>query len=264
MGKIYIGTNTKMYMTIERTAQYLTELAELLNDIDRSLLELFVIPSFTALESVKEIALKNGIILGAQNMCWEDEGQFTGEISPIMLKEVGVSIVEIGHSERRSIFYETDEMENRKILRALHHGFTTLLCIGETLEQKHCKMAKAILRTQLCKGLKNVPETMAPMLRIAYEPIWSIGNTGEPAQTSYVSEMSAVIRDELSIQFGTTLAKQIPIIYGGSVNIENAASLLTLPEINGLFIGRSAWDAKNFSKIIHKVLSYRPVVHKNL
>lgn len=255
MKKIYLGTNTKMYMTIERTKEYLTELADLTKDIDRSTLELFVIPSFTALDSAGKVASKSEILLGAQNMCWEDEGQFTGEISPIMLKEVGVKIVEIGHSERRSVMSETDEMENKKVLCALRHKLIPLLCIGETKAEKLLGNTEEVLRSQLRKGLKDVPRSMASMVRIAYEPTWSIGTTGQPASVEYVKCMSEVVRDELCTKFGKDAANEVAVLYGGSVNNENAVDLAGLPQLNGLFIGRSAWNANNFNKIIRDVVS---------
>lgn len=257
MKKLYLGTNTKMYKNIVQTTQYLIKLAELTQDIDRDLLELFVFPSFTALDAANKIVSEGGILLGAQNMCWEDEGQFTGEISPVMLKEVGVKIAEIGHSERRHIMGETDEMVNRKVLCALRHGLMPLLCIGETEEQKKLGISEEVLRLQLKIGLHHVNPSMASMLRIAYEPVWAIGVQGKPITLTYAAHMIAAIRDELSEIFGAFIAETIPILYGGSVNNENALRLIALPELDGLFIGRAAWDAVNFNMIIRDVLMSR-------
>ena len=149
-----LGSNNKMTMTIRETVDYLRALDFLTAQLPRESLRLFFIPSFTALSAASACA--GGIDLGAQNMCWEERGQFTGEVSPLMLREVGVSIVEIGHSERRHIFGETDEMANRKVLCALSHGFTPLLCVGETAEQRACGIADEILRIQLIRGLRGV------------------------------------------------------------------------------------------------------------
>ena len=134
--KLYFGSNLKMYKNIKDTVEYLQKLVENTKDISREEIELFIIPSYTTLESATKNVDRAYVKLGAQNMCWEDEGQFTGEISPLMLKELGLDLVMIGHSERRHMFGETDVEENKKVKAALNHGFTTLLCIGETAEEK--------------------------------------------------------------------------------------------------------------------------------
>jgi triosephosphate isomerase len=253
LDKLYLGTNTKMYKTIADTVDYLTKLNSLTADLDRSKLELFVIPSFTSLESARKCVPADKISLGAQNMCWEDKGQFTGEISPLMLKEVNVSIVEIGHSERRHVLGETDLEENKKVLAALRHNFTALLCIGETGEQKELGLSDEVLRTQLKAGLHGVTLKNTDNLWIAYEPVWAIGVNGTPASKEYADEKHAVIKQTLIEIFGKETGLDIPVLYGGSVNNENAEELIAMPHIDGLFIGRSAWDAENFNKIIRSV-----------
>lgn len=253
MSKLYIGTNTKMYKNIAQTASFLEALGRQTADLSRESMELFVIPSYTALDRVSVTARAAGIRLGAQNMGWEDEGQFTGEISPIMLAEVGVTIAEIGHSERRHVLGETDEMENRKVHAALRHGMTALLCVGETKAQRTHGIADEVLRTQLKEGLFGVDAARAEQLWIAYEPVWAIGVGGEPASAAYAEARHAAIRQALFELFGAAGAK-IPVLYGGSVNPENAAALAAQPDIGGLFIGRSAWDAERFAAIIRQVL----------
>ena len=252
--KLFIGTNTKMYKTIAQTTDFLTQLGHLTANISRDEMELFVVPSYTTLASIRSVAEEGKIQIGAQNMGWEDEGQFTGEISPIMLKEVGVKIAEIGHSERRHVLGETDEMENKKVLAALAHGFTPLLCIGETEQQKEYGISDEVLRTQIKIGLFGVTPEDAPKLWVAYEPVWAIGVNGKPASKEYASEKHAVIRTALEELFGKETAARIPLLYGGSVNNQNAPQLIQMPEIDGLFIGRSAWDAENFNSIIRDVL----------
>ena len=247
--KVYFGTNTKMYKTIAQTVDFLTALDRLTAHLDREELTLFVIPSFTALEPARRCVPPERILLGAQNMGWADEGQFTGEISPLMLKEVGVQVVEIGHSERRHVLGETDWMENQKVLCALRHGFTPLLCIGETGEQKELGLSDEVLRTQLKAGLRGVSPADAAKLWVAYEPVWAIGVNGVPASPDYASQKHQVIRQCLLELFGDA-ARDIPLLYGGSVNLDNAPKLLPLPDIDGLFIGRSAWEAENFARII--------------
>ena len=250
-GMCYLGSNNKMTMTIRETVAYLEELDSLTARLPRDALRLFFIPSFTALPAASACAGR--IELGAQNMCWEERGQFTGEISPLMLQEVGVSIVEIGHSERRHIFGETDKMANRKLLCALAHGFTPLLCVGETGEQKACGVADETLRIQLIRGLQGVGAADAPRLAVAYEPVWAIGAGGTPADPEYAREKHAVLRRTLRELFGAA-GEKIPLLYGGSVNLENCAPLARLPEVDGLFIGRSAWKPAEFYRIIQTVL----------
>lgn len=258
LSKLYFGTNTKMYKTIAETVDFLSKLQELTKDIDRVKMELFVIPSFTALSSAAAVIHPGEILLGAQNMGWELEGPFTGEISPRMLREVGISIVEIGHSERRHVLGETDEMENKKVLCALKNGLLPLLCIGETMDQKQVGIADEVLRIQLKRGLLGVcAQDAAERLLVAYEPVWAIGAGGTPASKEYAQQEHQAIRETLCELFGASLGRQIPVLYGGSVNNENAVELIRMPEINGLFIGRSAWNAENFDRIIRSVLKDR-------
>ena len=254
MKKLYMGTNTKMFKTLSETTAFLQELHALTNDISREALELFVIPSFTTLERARSCVPAESIRLGAQNMGWEDRGQFTGEISPLMLDEIGIRLVEIGHSERRHVLHETDEEENRKVLCALRHGFTALLCIGETGEQKDYGISDEVLRMQLKIGLHGVTSEQTKRLWIAYEPVWAIGIAGVPASKEYAAEKHHVIRETLVHLFGKEAAAGIPLLYGGSVNTENAVPLSKQPEIDGLFVGRSAWDAKNFNRMIRSVM----------
>ena len=255
--KLYIGTNTKMYKTIANTVDFLTRLGHNTTAVPRDLVELFVIPSFTSLETARRYAALGKISLGAQNMGWEDEGQFTGEISPLMLKEVDVKVVEIGHSERRHVLGETDEQENRKVLCALRHGFTPLLCVGETGAQKEAGLSDEVLRTQIKLGLRGVTPEQAETLWIAYEPVWAIGVSGVPASREYAEEKHRVIRRALVELLGEPVGGDVPVLYGGSVNNANAPLLIEMPEIDGLFIGRSAWDADNFASIIREVLKVR-------
>lgn len=254
MKKLYMGTNTKMFKTRAETTEFLQALHALTADISREALELFVIPSFTTLEAARKCVPAASIRLGAQNMGWEERGQFTGEISPLMLEELGIEIVEIGHSERRHVLHETDEEENRKVLCALSHGFTALLCIGETGEQKAWGISDEVLRTQLKIGLHGVTAEQAAQLWVAYEPVWAIGVSGVPASKEYAAEKHVVIRRTLAELCGEEAAARIPLLYGGSVNSENAVPLSLQPNIDGLFIGRSAWNAESFNEIIRSVM----------
>lgn len=246
-----------MSKTLCETTAFLEELYQLTKDISREELELFVIPSFTTLESARQCVPRDMIRLGAQNIAWEERGQFTGEISPLMLSEIGIEIAEIGHSERRHILHETDEEENKKVLCALQHGFTALLCIGETGQQKEFGVADEVLRMQLKIGLNGVSPDLAKNLWIAYEPVWAIGVAGVPASAEYAGEKHTLIRRTLRELLGEEYGSMVPILYGGSVNSKNAVELINVPDIDGLFIGRSAWDAKNFNGIIREVMHKR-------
>lgn len=247
--KLYFGTNLKMYKTIREATDYLTRLSELTEDISRDDIHLFVIPSYTCLDAVSRKIDQSLIRLGAQNMCWEEQGQFTGEISPLMLDEMGIHFVMIGHSERRHVFGETDPQENAKVACALDHDFTALLCIGETLEEKNYGISDEVLRTQLKIGFHGVTPEQTGRIWVAYEPVWAIGVNGIPASVDYAQEKHAVIKDCLRELFGEA-AEQIPVLYGGSVNPGNANDLILQKDIDGLFVGRSAWQADAFHKLI--------------
>lgn len=250
--KIYLGTNTKMFQTAGEAAEFISRLRVLTGDISREELSLFVIPSFTSLHAA--VAAADGqILIGAQTMGWEDRGQFTGEISPLMLEELGVRFVMIGHSERRHVLHETDEEEALRVSCAVRHGFRTLLCIGETAAQKAAGQSRAVLAEQLRIGLRMLtPEQAVQHLWIAYEPVWAIGIGGVPASADYADEMHAAIKETLCQLFGQS--EKIPVLYGGSVNPDNAVKLAARENIDGLFIGRSAWDADRFHSIIQSVL----------
>lgn len=252
MKKIYLGTNTKMYKSIKDSIDFVTTLAENTKDIPRDKIELFVIPSYTSIGPARDSVEKELITIGAQNMHWAQEGQFTGEISPVMLKEVGTEIIELGHSERRHKMGELDIDINKKLVSALNNDLRPLLCIGETKEQKDAGDAVKTLRIQLKVGLDGVKKEDISKIMIAYEPVWAIGVEGIPASPEYAEEIHKDIRTML-IEILGEKAKEIPILYGGSVNNDNFSDLIDKDEVDGLFIGRSAWDADNFTKIIKAV-----------
>lgn len=249
--KLYFGTNLKMYKNAKETAAYMQSLVDHLKDISRDEIELFVIPSYTSLEAAVSCVDRSAVKIGAQNMCWEEEGQFTGEISPRMLQELGLDLVMIGHSERRHVFMETDITENLKVKKALQHGFTTLLCIGETQEEKEYGISEEVLRKQLKVGFHGVDAANIGKIWVAYEPVWSIGVNGTPASAEYAEEMHKVIKQCLKELFGEKSA-EIPVLYGGSVNPQNADQLIVQPSIDGLFTGRAAWQADAFDKLIRQ------------
>jgi L-erythrulose 1-phosphate isomerase len=254
--KIYFGSNLKMYKTVAQTESYLKELADSTRELraQNPDMELFILPSYTSLEAAVRGTDQSEIRLGAQNMCWEDEGQFTGEISPVMLEELDLHLVMAGHSERRHVFGESDIEENKKMLAAMKHGFTGLLCIGETREEKEYGIADEALRTQIKVGLHGIKADDLDKVWIAYEPVWAIGVNGTPAPVSYAQEKHHVIRQTLKELYGEA-ADQVPTLYGGSVNLENATQFFAQPDIDGLYVGRVAWDAKRFARLITDCLA---------
>lgn len=263
MKKIYFGSNLKMYKNTSDTQEYITKLVELTKKISREKMELFILPSYTSLFSASNLNTQNFIRLGAQNVSWADEGQLTGEISVPMLKELQIDLVMLGHSERRHIFGEKDQDLNNKIKNALKHKLTVLLCVGETLEEKKYNLTREVLTKQLKIDLYEISSDHIQQLIIAYEPVWSIGVNGIPATPEYAEESHKMIRKILKEIFGEK-GNIIPILYGGSVNRKNARRLVLKPSIDGLFVGRAAWDAENFSALIEESLDILESKHAKL
>lgn len=255
----YFGTNTKMYKNSSQTEAFVRELVELTADIDRSENPLFVIPSLTTIERARKSVPVEKLKIGAQNIHWAEEGQFTGEVSVNMLTDIGADLVMVAHSERRQLFNETNQSSNKKILTTLKHGLIALYCVGESAEEKDSEITEEVLRTQLKVGLRSVEEAQLDRLWIAYEPVWAIGVGGKPAEKGHVDASHQIIRDTLVELFGEA-GRKVPVLYGGSVNLENSREYSTLKSVDGLFIGRSAWDAKNFSRIIHETSELRKTI----
>ncbi len=253
MSKFYFGSNLKMYKTIEETKNYLIELQKLTDNLDRNKIEIFIMPSYLALQESFNAVDVNKIKIGAQNIHWENEGQYTGEISPYMLKEIGINFTMIGHSERRNIFKETDEEINKKVLNSLKNNFSVLLCVGENIEEKKCDVGIEKIRKQIKTNLFGVEKKHYKNIIIAYEPVWAIGKDGIPAAVDYVKKMHLEIRNCL-IELFQDYGYLIPILYGGSVNLENASALYKCENLNGLYIGRAAWDAKKFDYLIKNTI----------
>lgn len=250
MNKIWIGTNWKMTKTIGEGIEYTNKLIQISNTLIQNI-ELFIIPSHTSLVPIKELAVNSSVHVGSQNMHWKESGAYTGEISPRMLNEIGIDLVELGHSERRLYFNENDQNINKKVLTALDFGMKPLICIGENLEQKNSHISKEILTIQLKIALKNVPKEQINNILIAYEPVWAIGEQGLPANPDYVAEIHNLLRDTLNEIYKD--GGRIPLLYGGSVNKENCLDYLKNREVNGLFIGRAAWEIDSFQEILLKI-----------
>ncbi|WP_456434300.1 triose-phosphate isomerase [Thermosulfuriphilus sp.] len=242
-----IAGNWKMYKTIaeaQELAQGLVEACQGLEDC-----EILVCPPFTALKSVAEIISSSPIKLGAQNCYFEDQGAFTGEISPLMLKDVGCSYVILGHSERRHIFKETDELINRKVKAAIKHRLAPILCLGERLEERKAGETFKVVEGQLRAGLDGLGPGDLGDLVIAYEPVWAIG-TGQTATPEQAQEVHVFIREILRASWGEALAKDLRILYGGSVKPDNIDSLMAQPDIDGVLVGGASLKAESFIRII--------------
>ena len=256
LSQLFFGTNLKMYQTASETAAFLGELAQLTADLREEPVVRFVIPSFPSLPAAGAVE-RNGIRLGAQNMHWENAGQYTGEVSPLMLRDLGcIDLVEIGHSERRQLFGETNQQCNQKVLSALANGFTALLCVGETAAEKYYSISDETLAIQLKVGLADVSpaEIAAGRVWIAYEPVWAIG-TGKTATPEIAEETHNYIRCTLNDMFGKEIGEGVRIQYGGSMKAENAKELVAQPNIDGGLIGGAALKADSFSALIHNAIA---------
>jgi triosephosphate isomerase len=236
-----------MYKTPSEAVSLIEELKPLVKDAQA---EVVVCPPFICLPAAKEALEGSNIRLGAQNMYWEEQGAFTGEVAPGMLTEAGVEYVIIGHSERRQYFSETDDMVNRKMLSAVSHNLIPIICVGETLEQREQGVTEKVVDTQTRAALNGLTADVADRIVIAYEPVWAIG-TGRTASSDDANEVIGYIRKVVESVLGSQAASRIRILYGGSVKPENAAELMQMPEIDGGLVGGASLKALDFSKIVN-------------
>lgn len=211
--------------------------------------EIVVCPPFISLQAVKDGLAGSNIGLGAQNVFWEKNGAFTGEVSAPMLKSVGCAYVIIGHSERRTYFGETDSTVNKRIFAALAEGLKPIVCVGETLEEREAGKTFDVIKRQITGGLANLSTEQMASVVIAYEPVWAIG-TGKTATPAQAQEVHAFIRQLLKELFGQATADATRLQYGGSVKPENAAELMSQPDIDGALVGGASLKAETFEKII--------------
>ncbi|MGH7926060.1 MAG: triose-phosphate isomerase [Candidatus Binatus sp.] len=210
--------------------------------------DVMVAPPAILIPAVAQALAGSSILLGAQNMHYEDKGAFTGEVSPPMLQAYGVTHVIIGHSERRHIFHETDELINCKVLAALKHRMTPIMCVGETQEEHDSGRALDVVLRQLQRGLENVANDHVTAVAIAYEPVWAIG-TGRTATPEQVESIHGSIRGAILDGYGRERAAAVRIIYGGSVTAENVDSLVSKPDIDGALVGGASLKADSFARI---------------
>jgi L-erythrulose 1-phosphate isomerase len=246
-GRLFLGTGWKMNNTVREAVDYTYRLMAHLDAIPgQDRFQLFVLPPFTAIEAVKRAA-GGRFWVGAQNMHWAKHGAFTGEISAPMLSELGVDLVELGHAERRMYFNETDEAIHRKVETALEFNIRPLVCVGEQREERDRGAGRDVVEQQIRRAFQGSP---APsQLMVAYEPVWAIGEHGTTAPADDLRVMQEHIRDILAELFSASAAS-IPVLYGGTVNEMNAVSLILEGGVDGLFVGRSAWQADGFAGII--------------
>jgi triosephosphate isomerase len=237
--KIVIAGNWKMYKTQSEASEFLQRfLSELENTSEDR--EVLLCAPFTALGIISKSLHGSRVQLGAQNVHWEDEGAYTGEIAAPMLTEIGVRYVIVGHSERRQYFGETDETVNKRLLAAQRHGLTPILCVGETKQQRDAGETEQLIATQLKKDLVDVDQQN---LIIAYEPIWAIG-TGDTCEVSEANRIIGIIRGQLKVA-------DVPIQYGGSVKPNNIDEIMAQPEIDGVLVGGASLEADSFGRIVN-------------
>lgn len=245
----WIGTNWKMNKTFAE-ADAFARIVGASEFASCEKAQMFAIPSHPAISRVAEALAETNILVGAQNIHWEDVGQFTGEVSAMQAKDAGAKLALIGHSERREMFGETDETVALKTAAALRQGLVALICIGDTRDEFDAGRTGEVLKRQTGIALSRIDWSAGdPTVVIAYEPVWSIGVRGTPAEPGFVEEKHAEIKQLLQSE----VDRDLPVLYGGSVNPQNAVDLATRPNIDGLFIGRSAWDAEGYVKIIKDV-----------
>ena len=245
MRKYFIAGNWKMHKTK-------SEAVALAQDVVKAVKggkdKYMIAPSFTALDAVSQAVKGSNVLLGAQNMSTDEQGAHTGEVSVLQLKDLGVQVVILGHSERRHIYGETDAMINKKVKLALQHGLEVILCVGELLEEREAGRAEAVCETQTKKGLEGVSEKDLARVTIAYEPVWAIG-TGKTATPEDADVIHAHIRSVIAGLYGKPAADAIIIQYGGSMKAENAKALLAKENIDGGLIGGAALKAETFAPI---------------
>lgn len=246
--KTWIGTSWKMNK-IRRDAESFSVELKQSSVISSELVQPFVIPPFPYIDTVAEILSGTQVKVGAQNMHWDEQGAWTGEVSAPMVVDCGASMVELGHSERRTFFNETDETVALKVHSAIQHGLLALVCIGDTKEEYDAGHTAAALARQVRAALSRVPAESRHSVMFAYEPVWSIGDGGVPADPGFANTQHKLIKEVIASELGEPL----PVLYGGSVNLQNCCELAGQSHIDGLFIGRSAWDAKNYIAIIELV-----------
>lgn len=244
----WVGTSWKMHKTMAEARAFAAELGRSPQAVSGAVRP-FVVPAFPSIATVAGVLTGTRVLVGAQNMHWEDEGAWTGEVSPLMVKDCGAELVELGHSERRAFFNETDETVALKVEAALRHGLIALICVGDTKAEYEAGATAEVVARQTRRALARVGRQAQGRALIAYEPVWSIGDGGVPASPEFADEQHRRLKAVAAEVAGA----ELPIIYGGSVNQQNCRELALQPHIDGLFVGRAAWDARDFIDILNRV-----------
>ena len=247
MRKPIIAANWKMNKTVSESTDFAKDLKDLTKDTFN--VEIVICPPFTSLVSVGQILKDTNLKLGAQNMHWEKSGAFTGEISPVMLRDAGCHYVIVGHSERREYFKETDGDVNKKIKSALSFNLIPIMCVGEKLQERESGNTLSVVERQVKKGLEDVPKEEGKGIIIAYEPVWAIG-TGRTASPADANEVHKFIRSILKNLYDEEISNTIRIQYGGSVNTENIDNLMKEEGIDGALVGGASLNINSFMRII--------------
>jgi triosephosphate isomerase (TIM) len=242
-----IAGNWKMYKSVHDAVVFTKELRAIVKDLTE--VDIVVAPAFTALHAVAEAARNSNIEVAAQDVYWEREGAFTGEISGPMIKEAGAEFAIVGHSERRRLFGETDAIVNRKMQAALAAGLTPIVCIGETLDEREGGATLAVLDRQIKEGLDGVSAAQLGELVVAYEPVWAIG-TGRNATAAQAAEAHAHIRKRVRQWFGGDAADRCRVLYGGSVKPDNIRELMGSEDVDGALVGGASLEVQSFSDIL--------------
>jgi triosephosphate isomerase len=250
----FLAANWKMFKTVQEAVFYAKEFRVLVKDLQG--VEIVLAPPFTALHAVAEASRNSIVAVAGQDVYWEKEGAYTGEVSAGMLKEAGAEYVLIGHSERRRLFGESDETVNRKTHAAVLSGLYPIVCIGETLEEREAGQTLEVLDRQVNKGLDGLSAEQVADLVIAYEPVWAIG-TGRNATPEQAGEAHAHIRGRLRQWFGADAADRCHILYGGSVKPDNVGALAALPDIDGGLVGGASLEPQGFLKIVQNFVAGR-------
>lgn len=255
MRRKVIAGNWKMNKNVDESAMLINELKDRLKDIADGI-EVVLCPPITSLGIGSQLLRASRLKLGAQNMHFEDEGAFTGEVSGRMLKSIGCEYVILGHSERRTYFHESDEIINRKVKKALASGLKPIVCVGETLDERERGLTEVVVTKQVKGVLEGIPLEDIRRLVIAYEPVWAIG-TGKTATAQQAQEAQKYIRDLLTKMYNRDISEDIRIQYGGSVKPENIVDLISQQDVDGALVGGASLEVKSFAEIVRKASEVR-------
>lgn len=247
MRKPIIAGNWKMFKTISEAIELANGLKRALFDIEG--VDIIICPPFTALADIAEVIYDSNIQLGAQDMYWDEKGAYTGEISGLMLKDIGVKFIIIGHSERRQLFGEDNKSVNRKVITALKIGLKPIVCVGENLEERQKNKTLAVVKDHIEKGLESLGKEDILNTVIAYEPVWAIG-TGKTATPEQAQEVQRFIRSMLSKMYNEDVASRVRIQYGGSVRVDNIKELMQQEDIDGALVGGASLEINSFAEIV--------------